>query len=118
MKSTDQFERNTLIWLNYKFSMATLQEIADAFGLSRERIRQIWARRDREVESALMFAYLGASKPPTDRQMKRLETLYGIRIVCDLDWYGRGQFRMFLEDQEKINSLIKGKKELEGKNNG
>ncbi len=102
----EMFDRNTSIWLNYKFSFATLKEIGDAFGLTQERVRQIGLKRDMKVRHALIkMGYDPLFRfPPYTRKI--LDTLYGIRISHQLDNYGEYEIHLTLEDQEKIDALV------------
>lgn len=104
-ESEEAFERNTAIWLNFKFSFATIKEIAEAFGLSYERVRQIGYRRDREVKSTLVQMGYHPFKEITPGRRRILDTLYGIRISHELGEYSY-ETHLTLEDPEKIAALI------------
>lgn len=108
-ESNEFFERNTEIWLNYKFSPATIKEIAEAFGISSERVRRISFRRDREVKSTLtQMGYHPFEEIPPGRR-KILDTLYGIRISHQPGEYYSYEIHLTLEDPEKIAALLTSK---------
>ena len=46
----DSLKRRKAIWRERKEEGATLQAIADRYGVTKERVRQIVAKRDREIK--------------------------------------------------------------------
>ena len=102
----ENFERNTAIWLNWKFSGASLEEIGEAFGLCAERVRQIGSKRDRQVKTRVLYLGKYPFVTPSEDARKILDTLYGIEISHEVTQWLEYRIVMRLDDPEKIRSLV------------
>lgn len=104
----EKFDRNTQVWLNYKFSEATMKEIGHAFGIIGQRVSQIGCKRDLKVKNALVNLGRNPFEEVSELERTILDTLYGIRVSYELDEYMEYNIKLTLEDHEKILSLVKG----------
>ncbi len=108
----EDFDRNTAIWLNYKFSNAGMFEIGKRYNLSVERIRSIGVRRDRRLIKALARLNNSPFTPLEADDQRVIDTLYGIRLSYEMPewWDWEHELHLYLEDPEKIANLVVGEK--------
>ena len=102
-KNEERFDRNTQIWLNCKFSRASMAEIGKHFNLSGERVRDLAIKRDRQIWSLLSRIGRCPFDELSETSKKIISTLYGIEISNRLD---DRHHHMTLHDPDKIKTLV------------